>query len=68
MLTENDRKRYRISIDGLKHQRQTLHIRMSKLERDFKKEMKKLEVGLVKSVELEEELREEMRSASGLPF
>lgn len=68
MLTEGEYKKYQMSLNGLKHQRKTLHIRMSKLESAFKKETKKLEKGLEKNSELAQELEDEMKSARTLPF
>ena len=71
MLTEEDRKKYRMAISGLRGQRQLLHIKISKLEqkkRKIDKEIEKVEKGLVKSGEVEQGLRDEMRSVTGLPF
>jgi len=71
MLTELDRKKYRMAINGLRDQRKLLHIKVSNLERKKRaidKEIEKVEKGLIKSGEMEQDLREEMRVASGLPF
>lgn len=68
MLTEDDRKQYRMAVGGLRAQRQVLHIRKSKLEKVFFAEVKRLEKGLAKNKELEGELRAEMEAASKLPF
>lgn len=68
MLTEDECKKYQMSLNGLKHQRKILHIRMSKLESAFRKETKKIEGGLEKNNELAQELEDEMKSARTLPF
>ena len=71
MLTEADRKKYRMAIMGLKDQRKFSHIKISNLEkkkRGIDKEIGKIEKNLVKSGEMEKDLREEMKVAEGLPF
>ena len=68
MITEEDQKKYRIAIRGFRSQRKILHIRKSKLEKDFFAEVKKIEKGLAKNKEMEEDLLEEMRGVKDLPF
>ena len=71
MITEEDQKKYRIAIGGFRSQRKLSHIKISKLEqkkRKIDKEIEKVEKGLAKNKEMEEDLLEEMRNVGKLPF
>ena len=68
MFTEEDQKKYRIAIRGLRDQRRILYIRQRELEKKFFPEIKRIEEGLAKNKEMEEELLEEMQGIGKLPF
>jgi len=68
MLTETDRRRYQIAINGLRDQRRILHIKKAKLSKSFFAEVERIEKGLVKSAEMEKDLRAEMEQVTNLPF